>query len=86
MKDTLTEMRNSLQGINSTVDEAKNPITDLEYKKQKTPNQNIKKKKRIQKNENGIKILWDNFKLTNIHIIGMLEEEEKEQEIGNLKK
>ena len=28
--------------------------------------------------------LWDNFKHSNIHIIGMLEGEEKEQEIGNL--
>ena len=28
--------------------------------------------------------LWDNFKRPNIHIIGMPEGEEKEQEIGNL--
>ena len=28
--------------------------------------------------------LWDHFKCSNIHIIGVLEGEEKEQEIGNL--
>ena len=28
--------------------------------------------------------LWDNFKRPNIHIIGMPEGEEKEQDIGNL--
>ena len=27
---------------------------------------------------------WENFKHTNIHIIGVLEGEEREQEIGNL--
>ena len=31
-----------------------------------------------------IKSLWDNFKRSNIHIIGVLEGEEKVQEIGNL--
>ena len=31
-----------------------------------------------------IKSLWDNFKRSNIHIIGMPEGREKEQEIGNL--
>ena len=45
MKDTLTEMKNNLQGINSRVHEAENQISDLEYKEQKTPNQNSKKKK-----------------------------------------
>ena len=31
-----------------------------------------------------ISSLWDNFKRFNIHIIGVPEGEEKEQEIGNL--
>ena len=40
--------------------------------------------KRIQKNEDSISSLWDNFKSTNIHMIGVPEEEEKEQEIRNV--
>ena len=32
MKDTLTEMKNNLQVINSSVDETQNQISDLEYK------------------------------------------------------
>ena len=40
--------------------------------------------KRIQKNEDSITSLWDNFRHSNIHIIGVPEGEEKEQEIGNL--
>ena len=36
------------------------------------------------KKEDSISSLWDNFKKSNIHIIGMPEGEEKEQGIGNL--
>ena len=51
---------------------------------QKTPNENIKKKKEAKKNEDSISSLWDNFKRSNIRITGVPEGEEKEQEIGNL--
>ena len=47
-------------------------------------NQSDQEEKRIQKNEECISSLWDNFKKSNIHIIGVPEGEEKEQEIGNL--
>ena len=43
-KDTLIEIKNNLQGNNSTADEDENQINDLEQKKQKTTNQNKKKK------------------------------------------
>ena len=35
MKDTLTEIKNNLQGNNSRVDEAKNQINDLEHQEAK---------------------------------------------------
>ena len=35
MKDTLIEMKNNLEVVNSRVDEAENPISNLEYKKAK---------------------------------------------------
>ena len=35
MKDTLIEIRNNLQGTNSSVDEAENQINDLEHKEPK---------------------------------------------------
>ena len=58
-------------------------------RKQTTTNQSNKKKKEIkqtnkQKTEDSINSLWDNFKHSNIHITGVPEGEEKEQEIGNL--
>ncbi|KAF6104390.1 hypothetical protein HJG60_011334 [Phyllostomus discolor] len=51
MKKILSKMKNILQGINSRVEEAKNQIHDLEYKKQIIPNQNSKNKKESKKNE-----------------------------------
>ena len=36
------------------------------------------------KNEDSVSNLWDNFKHSNIYIIGVPEGEEKEQDIGNL--
>ena len=53
-------------------------------RKQKTTNQNNKKKKESKKNEGSMSSLWDNFKRSNICIIGVPEGKEKEQEIGNL--
>ena len=47
-------------------------------------NQSEQQEKRIQKNEDSINSLWDNFKRSNIHPIGVLGGEEKEKEIGNL--
>ena len=49
-KDILIEIKNNLQGNNSRVDEAKNQINDLEYKKEKN-NQSEQQQKRIQKNQ-----------------------------------
>ena len=39
---------------------------------------------RIQKNEEKPRNLWDNFKCSNIRIIGLPEGEEQEQKIENL--
>ena len=49
----------------------------MEYKEKK-------EETRIKKNEDSIRSLWDNFKRSNILIIGVAEGEEKEHEIGNL--
>ena len=46
-------------------------------------NQN-RTKKQIQKNEERLKNLWDNFKCSNIQIIGVSEGEEEEQEMESL--
>ena len=47
MKDTLTEMKNNSQVINSRVDEAKNQNSNLECKEAKNTQSEQKEKKRI---------------------------------------
>ena len=44
MKATVIEINNNLQGNSSRGDEAKNQTNNLEHRKQKTTNQNKKKK------------------------------------------
>ena len=44
----------------------------------------MKKQDFKKKNEERLRNLWDNFKHSNIRIIGVPEGEEEEQEIGNL--
>ena len=52
MKDTLMEIKNNLQGVDSRMDKAKNQSNDMEYKqtnKQKKPHKSEKQEeKRIQ--------------------------------------
>ena len=67
------------------MDEAENQMNDLEHKETKHNHTEQQEEKRIQKiYEVSISSPWDNCKHSNIHIIGMPEGEEKEQEIGNL--
>ena len=42
------------------------------------------KETRTKKNEERLRKLWDNFKCSNIRIIGVSEGEEQQQEIENL--
>ena len=56
----------------------------MEHKEAKNNQSEQQEEKRIQKNEDCVSSLWDNFRRSNIHLIGVPEGEEKEQEIGNL--
>ena len=65
MKDTLTEIKNNLQGNNSRVNEAEKQINVLEHKKAKNNQSEQQEEKRIQRNEDRVNSLWDNFKHSN---------------------
>ena len=73
LKNKQTEMNNTLKGINSRITEAEGQISDLEDKivESTTTEQNIEK--RMEKNEDSLRELWDNNKCTNICIIGVPE-------------
>ena len=58
-------------------------INGLDQKEERNIQAEQNEETRIQKNKVRLRNLWDNFKHSNIRIIGMSEEEEK-QEIENL--
>ena len=81
IKKDQSEMKDNLQGINGKVDKAKNQISDLEYKKAKNTQVGQQKEKRIPSpHQYSVRSLWDNQKHTHISIMGVPEEEEREQE------
>ena len=71
-KDSLIEIENNLHGNNSRGYEAKNQINDLQPKEAKN-NHAEQEEKRIQKNEDSVNSLWENFKQSNICFIGVAE-------------
>ena len=79
-----SEIKENIQGTNSEGKETGTQINDLECKEEINiqPKQNEETK--TQKNNERLRNLWDNFKYSNIQIIGVPEGEEEEQEIENL--
>ena len=71
-------MNNILEGINRRITEAEGKISDLEDRMVEitATEQNIEK--RIKRNEDSLRDLWDNIKHT-ICSIGVLEGEEREK-------
>ena len=87
-KEEATEMNNTLERINSRITRAEEWVSDLEDRvvEINAANQNIEK--RMTRNEDSLRDLWDNFRHTNIHIIGgprRIKEREK-QPLKNLKR
>jgi len=73
LKNRQIEMNNTPEGINSGVTEAEEQVNDLEHRMVEitATEQNIEK--RMKRNENNLRDLWDNIKHTNIRIIGVPE-------------
>ena len=87
VEDTLTEMKNNLQGINSRVDEAENQNNHLEHKEAKnTHAEQQKERKDSLQNEDSVRSFWNKFKCTNMCIMGLLEEVREQENETYLKK
>ena len=80
MNNTITEMKTTLEGINSRVTESGEWISDLEDRMVEFSAMEQKKEKRMKRNEDSLRDLWDNIKHNNIRIIGVPEGEEREKE------
>ena len=72
-------MKNTLEGINSKITEAEERISDLEDRMVEFVAVEQNKEKRMKRNEDSLRDLWDNIKRNNISIIGVPEGEEREK-------
>ena len=79
MNNTINAIKNSLEGINSRITEAKERISDLEDKIVEISTEEQNKEKIMKRIEDSLRDLWHNNKHTNIRIIGVPEEEEKKK-------
>ena len=84
MKNTIPELKNTVEGIKSRLHEAEDWISEQEDKVQKNTQNEQEKGERLRKKEEGLRQIQDNMKHNNIHIVGIPEGEDKEQEIENL--
>ena len=64
--NTITEIKNTLEGINSRVSEAEEQISELEDKMMGITSEEQNKVKRMKITEDSLRDLWDNMKCTNI--------------------
>ena len=79
MKNTITEMKNTLEGINRRLNDLEERISELEDRVVEITAAEEKKDKRMKRNEDSLRDLWNNIKCTNMCIIGVWEGEEKKK-------
>ena len=84
MKAMKSEIKENIQGTNSDRKETGTQINNLEQKEEINIRPEQNEETRIQKHEEMLRSLWDNFKCSNIQIIGVPQGEEQEQETKNL--
>ena len=79
MNNTITEMKNTLEGINSRITEAEERISNLEDRMVEITAAEQNKEKRMKRNEDSLRDLRDNIKRNNICSTGVPEGEEREK-------
>ena len=84
MKNTISELKNTVEGIKSRLDEAEDWNSELDDKVEKNTQNEQEMEKRFRKNGEGLREMQDNMKHNNICIIGIPKGEEEEKGIGNL--
>ena len=72
-------MKNTLEGINSRITEGEEWISDLEDRMVGFTVMEQNKEKRMKRNEDSLRDLWESMKCTNISTIGVPEGEEREK-------
>ena len=78
MNNTITEIKNTLEGTKSRITEAEEQIGELEDRMVNSAEEQSKGK-RMKSIEDSFRDFWDSIKCTNIRIIGVLEGKEKKK-------
>ena len=78
MNNAINEIKNTLEGTNSRITEAEDRISEVEDRMVEI--NETEEKRRIKRNEDNLRDLWDNVKCPNIRIIGVPEEEDKKKD------
>ena len=79
MNNTITEIKNTLEGTNSRITEAEERKSELEDRMVEITAEEQNKGRGMNRIEDSLRDLWDNIKHTNIWVIGISEEEEKKE-------
>jgi len=80
MNNPKNEIKNTLEETNSRITEAEDRICEVEDRMVEINETERKKEKRIKRNEDNPRDLWDNVKCPNIQIIGVPEKEDKKKD------
>ena len=79
MNNAITEIKSTLEGTNSRITEAEDRISEMGDRMLEINEAEKKKEKRVKRNEDKLRDLWDNVKHQNIQIIGVPEKEDKKK-------
>ena len=77
MNNAINDIKNTLEGTNSRIMEAEDRIGEIEDKMVGINEAKRKKEKRMKRNVDNLRDLWDNVKRPNIRLIGVPEEDKK---------
>ena len=77
MNNAIAKIRSTLEGTNSRITEAEDRLSEVEDRMVEINVAERKRGKRIKRNEDNLRELWDNVKRPNIQIIGVPEEDKK---------
>ena len=84
MNNAITEVKSTLEGTNSRITEAEDRISEVEDRMVEINEAEMRKEKRIKRNEDNLRDLWNNVQCPNIRIIGIPEEEDKKKGHENI--
>ena len=80
MNNAINEIKNTLEGTNSRITQLEDRISEVEDRMVEINETEREKEKRIKRNKDNLRDLWDSVKHPNIRIIGVPEEEDKKKD------